>query len=177
MYRALRCTRYHGRRLLTHRSVASRLLGNGKAKPLSIGKDVSYAALHALPRSQALNTSKCSVISLLTAKRNPELVLKRKSRTLVVETYRLLRCTLCRGRRIVMNEWVLIATCKQLVWSTRIGRNMPIWNPLPKCRVSIEGKSGPMRCCHAPGPSVLGAPDLDANPANRATGHPSPVPC
>jgi uncharacterized protein with NAD-binding domain and iron-sulfur cluster len=24
----------------------------------------------------------------------------------------------------VMNEWVLIATCKQLVWSTRIGRNM-----------------------------------------------------
>ena len=27
-----------------------------------------------------------------------------------------------------MNEWVLIATCKQLVWSTRIGRNMPIWN-------------------------------------------------
>jgi hypothetical protein len=27
----------------------------------------------------------------------------------------------------VWNEWVLIATCKQLVWSTRIGRNMPIW--------------------------------------------------
>jgi hypothetical protein len=26
-----------------------------------------------------------------------------------------------------MNEWVLIATCKQLVWSNRIGRNMPIW--------------------------------------------------
>jgi hypothetical protein len=26
-----------------------------------------------------------------------------------------------------MNEWVLISTCKQLVWSTRIGRNMPIW--------------------------------------------------
>ena len=26
-----------------------------------------------------------------------------------------------------MNEWVLIATCKQLVWSSRIGRNMPIW--------------------------------------------------
>ncbi len=26
-----------------------------------------------------------------------------------------------------MNEWVLIGTCKQLVWSTRIGRNMPIW--------------------------------------------------
>jgi hypothetical protein len=26
-----------------------------------------------------------------------------------------------------MNEWVLIATCTQLVWSTRIGRNMPIW--------------------------------------------------
>jgi hypothetical protein len=25
------------------------------------------------------------------------------------------------------NEWVLIATCKQLVWSTRIGRNMTIW--------------------------------------------------
>ncbi len=57
------------------------------------------------------------------------------------------------------NEWVLIATCKQLVWSTRIVRNIPIWNPLPKCRVSTEGKSGPMRCCHAPGPSVLGAPD------------------
>ncbi len=28
---------------------------------------------------------------------------------------------------IVMNEWVLTSTCKQLVWSTRIGRNMPIW--------------------------------------------------
>jgi hypothetical protein len=27
-----------------------------------------------------------------------------------------------------MNEWVLIATCKQLVWSSRIGRDMPIWN-------------------------------------------------
>ncbi len=26
-----------------------------------------------------------------------------------------------------MNEWILIATCKHLVWSTRIGRNMPIW--------------------------------------------------
>jgi hypothetical protein len=26
-----------------------------------------------------------------------------------------------------MNERVSIATCKQLVWSTRIGRNMPIW--------------------------------------------------
>ncbi len=25
------------------------------------------------------------------------------------------------------HEWVLIATCKQLVWSIRIGRNMPIW--------------------------------------------------
>ncbi len=24
-------------------------------------------------------------------------------------------------------EWVLITTCKQLVWSTRIVRNMPIW--------------------------------------------------
>ncbi len=24
-------------------------------------------------------------------------------------------------------EWVLIATCKQLVWSNRIGRNMTIW--------------------------------------------------
>ena len=31
--------------------------------------------------------------------------------------------TFCLGR---MNEWVLIATCKQFVWSTRIGRNMPI---------------------------------------------------
>jgi hypothetical protein len=36
-----------------------------------------------------------------------------------------------------MNEWVLITTCKQLVWSTRIGRNMSIWNPLSNCRVSI----------------------------------------
>ncbi len=27
----------------------------------------------------------------------------------------------------IENEWVLIATCKQLVWSIRIGRNMPIW--------------------------------------------------
>ncbi len=26
-----------------------------------------------------------------------------------------------------LHEWVLIVTCKQLVWSTRIGRNMPIW--------------------------------------------------
>ncbi len=26
-----------------------------------------------------------------------------------------------------MNEWILIASCKQLVWCTRIGRNMPIW--------------------------------------------------
>jgi hypothetical protein len=26
-----------------------------------------------------------------------------------------------------MNEWVLITTCKHLVWSTRIGRNIPIW--------------------------------------------------
>ncbi len=32
-------------------------------------------------------------------------------------------------KRERMNEWVLIATCKQLVWSTRIGRNMPIWIP------------------------------------------------
>ena len=29
--------------------------------------------------------------------------------------------------QLSMNEWVLIANCKQLVWSTRIGRNMPIW--------------------------------------------------
>ncbi len=29
--------------------------------------------------------------------------------------------------RHVDNEWVLISTCKQLVWSTRIGRNMSIW--------------------------------------------------
>jgi hypothetical protein len=26
-----------------------------------------------------------------------------------------------------MNEWVLITTCKHLVWSTRIGRSVPIW--------------------------------------------------
>jgi hypothetical protein len=26
-----------------------------------------------------------------------------------------------------MNEWVLITTCKQLVWYSRIGRNIPIW--------------------------------------------------
>jgi hypothetical protein len=25
-----------------------------------------------------------------------------------------------------VDDWVLIATCKQLVWSNRIGRNMPI---------------------------------------------------
>ena len=25
------------------------------------------------------------------------------------------------------SDWVLISTCKQLVWSNRIGRNMPIW--------------------------------------------------
>jgi hypothetical protein len=29
--------------------------------------------------------------------------------------------------RIELNWRVLIATCKQLVWSNRIGRNMPIW--------------------------------------------------
>ncbi len=29
-------------------------------------------------------------------------------------------------RVLQVNERVLIATCKQLVWSTRIGRNMPI---------------------------------------------------
>ncbi len=28
---------------------------------------------------------------------------------------------------IRMNEWVLITTCKPLVWSNRIRRNMPIW--------------------------------------------------
>jgi hypothetical protein len=28
---------------------------------------------------------------------------------------------------IFMNEWVVIVTCKQLVWSTRIDRNMPFW--------------------------------------------------
>jgi hypothetical protein len=39
-----------------------------------------------------------------------------------------------------MNMNDLITTCKQLVWSTRIGRNMSIWN------------------CHNPGSSVLGSP-------------------
>jgi hypothetical protein len=37
-----------------------------------------------------------------------------------------------------MNEWVLIATCKQLVWSTRIDRNMTIWilrGPTDTCSV------------------------------------------
>jgi hypothetical protein len=70
-----------------------------------------------------------------------------------------------------LNEWVLITTWKKSVWSTRIGRITPIWNPLTNCRVSIEGKSGLMRwgtmcrniespqCCHAPGPSVLGSSD------------------
>ncbi len=32
-----------------------------------------------------------------------------------------------RAKTLCMNEWVLIRTCKQLVWSTRTGRNMPIW--------------------------------------------------
>ncbi len=71
---------------------------------------------------------------------------------------------------LMMNEWVLIATWKKSVWSTRIGWIVPIWNPLTNCRVSVEGKSGLMRrgtvchniespqCCHAPGPSVLGSP-------------------
>jgi len=27
---------------------------------------------------------------------------------------------------VYLDDWVLIATCKQLVWSNRIGRNMPI---------------------------------------------------
>ena len=49
----------------------------------------------------------------------------------------------CLTNRIRMNEWVLIATCKQLVWSTRIGRNMPIWNldvePEPR-NVRIPGR-------------------------------------
>ena len=60
---------------------------------------------------------------------------------------------------------------KKSVWSTRIARITPIWNPLTNCRVSIEGKSGLMRrgtmcpniespqCCHPPGSSVLGSPD------------------
>jgi hypothetical protein len=75
------------------------------------------------------------------------------------------------GKKKSMNEWVLIGTWKKTVWSTRIGRISPIWNPLPNCRVSMEGRSGLMRCgtichiiestqrCRAPGPSVLGSPD------------------
>ncbi len=31
------------------------------------------------------------------------------------------------GRSVFLDWRVLIATCKQLVWSIRIGRNMPIW--------------------------------------------------
>jgi hypothetical protein len=38
-----------------------------------------------------------------------------------------------------MNEWVLIATCKQLVWSTRIGRNMPIWILWVSRRLYLRG--------------------------------------
>jgi len=90
-YRILRCTRFSGRggetsekehlgsvaswrnvalvakevtndiSVFERRRGAVRLLGNGKAKPLSTREDVSCAALHALPRPQALNTSKCSV--------------------------------------------------------------------------------------------------------------------
>jgi hypothetical protein len=36
-------------------------------------------------------------------------------------------CNFVRISLIAMNEWILIGTCKQLVWSIRIGRNMPIW--------------------------------------------------
>jgi hypothetical protein len=32
-----------------------------------------------------------------------------------------------RANEACMNEWVFLATCKQLVWSTRIDRNIPIW--------------------------------------------------
>jgi hypothetical protein len=36
--------------------------------------------------------------------------------------------------RLVDENWIdLIATCKQLVWSIRIGRNMPIWVPVCEC--------------------------------------------
>ncbi len=47
------------------------------------------------------------------------------------------------GRQIE-EEWVLITTCKQLVWSTRIVRNMPIWilclilGSVPGATLSVE---------------------------------------
>ena len=44
-----------------------------------------------------------------------------------------------------MNEWVLVATWKKSVWSTRIDRIAPIWNPLTNCRVSIVFYRGEVR--------------------------------
>ncbi len=35
--------------------------------------------------------------------------------------------TRLRQGAVLLDWWVLISTCKQLVWSNRIGRNMPIW--------------------------------------------------
>ncbi len=70
------------------------------------------------------------------------------------------------GRLGCLNEWFLITTWKQSVWSTRIGRITLIWNPLLNSRVrsyespdSVVANIESPQCCHTPGPSVLGAPD------------------
>ncbi len=47
------------------------------------------------------------------------------SKVFMVQATRL--CNLICSLGIELNWRVLIATCKQLVWSIRIGRNMPIW--------------------------------------------------
>jgi hypothetical protein len=49
-----------------------------------------------------------------------------------------------------LNWRVLIATCKQLVWSIRIGRNIPIWVPL--CETFVSGRGGFSRCSIVPYP-------------------------
>ncbi len=50
-----------------------------------------------------------------------------------------LQTLICEPHRLSDVEWVLIDASKQLVWSTGIGRNIPICN------------------CHVPGSSVLGS--------------------
>jgi hypothetical protein len=62
-------------------------------------------------------------------------------------------CT--RGRwEHAWNEWVLITTCKQLVWSNRIVRNMSIWNLCLRIR---SGEENPLGMIH--GHRYLGVPD------------------
>jgi len=56
---------------------------------------------------------------------------------------------------VMIDDWVLIVTCKQLVWSNRIGRNMPIWILCLRIR---SGTSKPHRAM-LQGHRYLGVPD------------------